>query len=148
MLDEYSQAAQQQSSSPYPPPIYGQQGGPTRAPPALPGRNAGLGEARAQWDYTGSVRTPFAAISRSPSLACRSFKNETRLTWKYPCHLRLQAADDLSFRKDDIIVITEEANSDWWKGYVSNNPSRIGLFPSNYTTRLYDSSNRLVCHPC
>lgn len=91
-------------------------------------------------------KDPFFCYLQAPLLGCRS-QNETRLTWTYPCHLRLQAADDLSFRKDDIIVITEEANSDWWKGYVSNNPSRIGLFPSNYTTRLYDPSNRFVCHP-
>jgi hypothetical protein len=120
------------SSSPYPAPIYGQNppqhggAGAYRAPPPLPNRTGGLYEARAAWDYEASVRRP-----AGPNLQGRPLER-AQLT-----HLLLpaQAADDLPFRKGDLICVTEEPNNDWHKGFVTSNPSRVGLFPATYVVR-------------
>jgi hypothetical protein len=40
--------------------------------------------------------------------------------------------DDLTFQKNDIIIITQKENEHWFRGFVQNDPSaRAGLFPSN-----------------
>lgn len=40
--------------------------------------------------------------------------------------------DDLTFQKNDIIIITQKENEHWYRGYVQSDPSaRAGLFPSN-----------------
>ncbi|CED84176.1 Adaptor protein GRB2, contains SH2 and SH3 domains [Phaffia rhodozyma] len=54
------------------------------------------------------------------------------------------AADDLSFRKDDRIIVVDELNPDWWKGRLANDYSsnpRIGLFPSSYVNKLPSNNN-------
>lgn len=43
---------------------------------------------------------------------------------------------DLQFKKDDVIQIIECTSSDWWKGFVENDKSNIGIFPSSYVTVL------------
>lgn len=120
------------TGSPYPAPIYGQQqqqqqgGGAYRPPPALPTRApAGLGEARAAWDYEASVRPLLAPSSLLPCLTCSGGRCPELVSEgacaadSVPTSLPLQptddrttdqAADDLPFKKDDLIVITEESN--------------------------------------
>ncbi|KAJ9091382.1 hypothetical protein QFC21_007237 [Naganishia friedmannii] len=43
--------------------------------------------------------------------------------------------DDLSFGVNDVIIIDEEVNADWYKGHLESNPSRTGFFPSNYVRK-------------
>lgn len=43
-----------------------------------------------------------------------------------------QEPEDLNLRKNDLIAIVEHLSEDWWKGYRSDDPSHIGVFPSNY----------------
>ncbi|KAJ9121600.1 hypothetical protein QFC22_002219 [Naganishia vaughanmartiniae] len=40
--------------------------------------------------------------------------------------------DDLNFAVNDVIIIDEEVNADWYKGHLESNPSTTGFFPSNY----------------
>lgn len=47
--------------------------------------------------------------------------------------VRLQLADDLTFRSGDIIQIVKEENADWWVGRLNG---REGMFPSNHVEKL------------
>lgn len=53
---------------------------------------------------------------------------QARALWAY----HGSAADDLSFKKGDIIVVLAEENPDWWRGQVLNSQQPGGLFPSNH----------------
>lgn len=59
-----------------------------------------------------------------------------------------QEADDLSFSKNDKLAVVEHLSSDWWKGYKKSDPSRIGVFPSNYVSEInradFEGSNRIA----
>ncbi|KAJ8487621.1 hypothetical protein ONZ45_g14273 [Pleurotus djamor] len=57
---------------------------------------------------------------------------QARALWAYNEDRR--EANDLTFRQGDTIDVTEETNSDWWKGRVNGGPE--GVFPSNYVERL------------
>lgn len=67
---------------------------------------------------------------------------------KHLCLLYVPAIrqpDDLSFQKNDIIVITQKENEHWFRGFVQSDPSaRIGLFPSNVRQLSYAISKRTV----
>eukprot|EP01103_Thecamoeba_quadrilineata_P015257 TRINITY_DN4759_c0_g1_i1.p1 TRINITY_DN4759_c0_g1~~TRINITY_DN4759_c0_g1_i1.p1 ORF type:complete len:337 (-),score=69.07 TRINITY_DN4759_c0_g1_i1:206-1216(-) len=41
---------------------------------------------------------------------------------------------ELSFYKSERISVTKKDPTGWWTGYIISDPSRKGLFPSNYTT--------------
>ncbi|CCF57984.1 hypothetical protein KAFR_0D03360 [Kazachstania africana CBS 2517] len=44
-------------------------------------------------------------------------------------------ADELSFKKGDIIIVLEQVYRDWWRGSLRG---RIGIFPLNYVTPIMD----------
>lgn len=44
--------------------------------------------------------------------------------------------DDLALAKDDKIAVLEHLSEDWWKGYKQQDPSRVGVFPSNYVNLI------------
>ncbi|CAI2351984.1 unnamed protein product [Caenorhabditis sp. 36 PRJEB53466] len=41
-------------------------------------------------------------------------------------------ADELSFKSGDVIVVTDKSEAEWWSGHKATDPSKSGLFPSNY----------------
>ena len=42
-------------------------------------------------------------------------------------------SDELTFKMDDVIVVVEDADADWWKGYLKSDQSKSqGHFPRNY----------------
>ncbi|EGT42019.1 CBN-ITSN-1 protein [Caenorhabditis brenneri] len=41
-------------------------------------------------------------------------------------------ADELSFKTGEAIIITDKTEVEWWNGHTAQNPSKSGLFPSNY----------------
>ncbi|KAL7417263.1 hypothetical protein BDY24DRAFT_368344 [Mrakia frigida] len=101
--------------SPYPAPIYG---------------HGNSNDSQSSFGGGGAHRVP-------PPLPGRSYPGlgEARAVWDY----HGGAPDDLIFKKDDIIVITEEMNPEWFKGHLSTDTSltpRIGLFPSTYVIKL------------
>lgn len=73
-----------------------------------------------------------------PSLPPRRSYNNLRpedrsiALWDYTSPAR----GDLSFRKDDIVIIDEEVNPEWYRGHLEAQPSESGLFPFNYVQRL------------
>ncbi|KAG8890821.1 hypothetical protein FRB98_004866 [Tulasnella sp. 332] len=74
-----------------------------------------------------------------PSVSTPSGKKPEfcRANWPYNADgSAIQEANDLSFRKGDIIEIVEETNADWWTGITRG---RTGLFPSNHAVKIpYD----------
>ncbi|KAG9047119.1 hypothetical protein FS837_003003 [Tulasnella sp. UAMH 9824] len=57
-----------------------------------------------------------------------------RALWDY--NVDYSEPNDLMFRKNDIIEISEETNTDWWTGICRG---RTGLFPSNHAQKIpYD----------
>ncbi|VDL92293.1 unnamed protein product [Schistocephalus solidus] len=52
----------------------------------------------------------------------------------YDCEA--ENADELTFRKDEVICIVKSVEPDWWEGYIEDSPSRRGLFPVPYVKLL------------
>lgn len=50
-----------------------------------------------------------------------------------------QQLEDLNLKKGDKIAVVEHLSEDWWKGYKSDEPSKIGVFPSNYVSSISES---------
>ncbi|XP_036449227.1 arf-GAP with SH3 domain, ANK repeat and PH domain-containing protein 3 [Colossoma macropomum] len=46
------------------------------------------------------------------------------------------SSDQLSFCKDDIIIVTAADDPHWWVGHVEGKPSKSGCFPVNYVLKL------------
>jgi hypothetical protein len=44
--------------------------------------------------------------------------------------------DELGFQEGERIIVTLKLNKDWWRGYIENNKTREGLFPSNYVQEI------------
>lgn len=44
--------------------------------------------------------------------------------------------EDLALKKDDKLAVVEHLSGDWWKGYKKNDPSSLGVFPSNYVSSI------------
>uniref|UniRef100_A0A1I7V4P3 Intersectin-1 n=1 Tax=Caenorhabditis tropicalis TaxID=1561998 RepID=A0A1I7V4P3_9PELO len=40
--------------------------------------------------------------------------------------------DELSFKAGETIIVTDSSEPEWWSGHNVHNPSKTGLFPSNY----------------
>ncbi|KAK6464354.1 hypothetical protein DFJ63DRAFT_311653 [Scheffersomyces coipomensis] len=51
-------------------------------------------------------------------------------------------ADELSFRKGDVITVIESVYRDWWRGSLPN--GKIGIFPLNYVTPIVNKSPQQV----
>ena len=43
-------------------------------------------------------------------------------------------ADELHFGVGEVIQVTDDTHRDWWKGFLQNDPQKIGLFPRSYTS--------------
>ncbi|KAF1755515.1 hypothetical protein GCK72_011965 [Caenorhabditis remanei] len=41
-------------------------------------------------------------------------------------------ADELTFKTGEVIIITDQSEAEWWSGHRAQEPSKSGLFPSNY----------------
>lgn len=48
-------------------------------------------------------------------------------------------ADELSFRKGDVIVVLEQVYRDWWRGTLCG---KVGIFPLNYVTPIEEPSSQ------
>ncbi|TNM95332.1 hypothetical protein fugu_016415 [Takifugu bimaculatus] len=48
------------------------------------------------------------------------------------------SSEQLSFSKDEIIVVTATSDPHWWVGHIEGDPSRSGSFPVNYVHKLTD----------
>ncbi|XP_077476946.1 arf-GAP with SH3 domain, ANK repeat and PH domain-containing protein 3 [Stigmatopora argus] len=51
---------------------------------------------------------------------------------------RSDNSEQLSFFKDETIVVTASTDPHWWVGYIEGEPSRSGTFPVNYVQKLAD----------
>ncbi|EHN02163.1 Hse1p [Saccharomyces cerevisiae x Saccharomyces kudriavzevii VIN7] len=49
--------------------------------------------------------------------------------------------DELSFRKDDVIIVLEQVYRDWWKGALRG---KMGIFPLNYVTPIAEPSKEEI----
>ena len=53
------------------------------------------------------------------------------------CDYTAQEENELTFKENDVIVVTKEIEgSDWSLGYVESNPDRKGMFPMTFTQPL------------
>lgn len=50
-----------------------------------------------------------------------------------------QEQGDLPLAKDDRVAVLEHLSPDWWKGYKQLDPSKVGVFPSNYVSVISDA---------
>ncbi|KAF7207600.1 arf-GAP with SH3 domain, ANK repeat and PH domain-containing protein 1 isoform X1 [Nothobranchius furzeri] len=46
--------------------------------------------------------------------------------------------DELSFSEGQVLVVLGQEDSDWWHGYVEDEPDQKGLFPSSFVQLLSD----------
>nr|XP_020466771.1 arf-GAP with SH3 domain, ANK repeat and PH domain-containing protein 2-like isoform X2 [Monopterus albus] len=46
--------------------------------------------------------------------------------------------DELSFSEGQVLVVLGQEDSDWWHGYVEDEPDQRGLFPSSFVQLLSD----------
>ncbi|XP_035517671.1 arf-GAP with SH3 domain, ANK repeat and PH domain-containing protein 2 [Morone saxatilis] len=46
--------------------------------------------------------------------------------------------DELSFSEGQVLVVLGQEDSDWWHGYIEDEPDRRGLFPSSFVQLLSD----------
>uniref|UniRef100_A0A671YJ50 Arf-GAP with SH3 domain, ANK repeat and PH domain-containing protein 2-like n=1 Tax=Sparus aurata TaxID=8175 RepID=A0A671YJ50_SPAAU len=46
--------------------------------------------------------------------------------------------DELSFSEGQVLVVLGQEDSDWWHGYIEDEPERRGLFPSSFVQLLLD----------
>ena len=44
--------------------------------------------------------------------------------------------DELSFKSEDNIVVTQMLDEDWWRGFLVTNRDSVGVFPSCYVERV------------
>uniref|UniRef100_A0A3B5L258 ArfGAP with SH3 domain, ankyrin repeat and PH domain 3 n=1 Tax=Xiphophorus couchianus TaxID=32473 RepID=A0A3B5L258_9TELE len=49
---------------------------------------------------------------------------------------RAVSAEQLSFFKDEVIVVTATNDLHWWVGHIDGDPSRSGTFPVNYVHKV------------
>ncbi|GHJ87845.1 hypothetical protein NliqN6_4247 [Naganishia liquefaciens] len=70
-------------------------------------------------------------------------QNRAVALWDY----RSGNNDDLNFAVNDVIIIDEEVNSDWFKGHLESNSQKVGFFPSNYIQKNPGTVNQQPPHP-
>nr|XP_046236980.1 arf-GAP with SH3 domain, ANK repeat and PH domain-containing protein 2 [Scatophagus argus]XP_046236990.1 arf-GAP with SH3 domain, ANK repeat and PH domain-containing protein 2 [Scatophagus argus]XP_046236998.1 arf-GAP with SH3 domain, ANK repeat and PH domain-containing protein 2 [Scatophagus argus] len=46
--------------------------------------------------------------------------------------------DELSFSEGQVLVVLGQEDSDWWHGYIEDEPDQRGLFPSSFVQLLLD----------
>ncbi|XP_070815037.1 arf-GAP with SH3 domain, ANK repeat and PH domain-containing protein 2 [Chaetodon trifascialis] len=46
--------------------------------------------------------------------------------------------DELSFSEGQVLVVLGQEDSDWWHGYIEDEPDQRGLFPSSFVQQLLD----------
>ncbi|XP_067824906.1 SH3 and cysteine-rich domain-containing protein 2-like [Heptranchias perlo] len=54
-----------------------------------------------------------------------------------------QEHNDLGLRQGDRIVVTDDANEDWWKGKIGD---RVGFFPANFVQRIRPGERVWQCN--
>ncbi|KAL3229201.1 Class E vacuolar protein-sorting machinery protein HSE1 [Nakaseomyces bracarensis] len=55
--------------------------------------------------------------------------------------LNTSEADELSFKKGDVIIVLEQVYRDWWRGSLRG---QIGIFPLNYVTPIAEPSTQEI----
>ncbi|EPZ33576.1 hypothetical protein O9G_000351 [Rozella allomycis CSF55] len=69
--------------------------------------------------------------------------NQTKIAWQWWLGVmitKLRALyefnadyeNELSFKANDIVILTEHTEKEWWTGYLERDPSKRGLFPATY----------------
>ncbi|RZF46981.1 hypothetical protein LSTR_LSTR011844 [Laodelphax striatellus] len=100
-------------------------------------------------DYSSSIHNPVPP-PRKPYFYCPLEKqSETTTTTAAPHQPRCKALydcsadndDELSFRVDDIIIVTSTSTEDenWVEGMLERDPSKRGMFPISFVHMLPDS---------
>eukprot|EP00010_Vexillifera_abyssalis_P008215 CAMPEP_0201549116 /NCGR_PEP_ID=MMETSP0173_2-20130828/5605_1 /ASSEMBLY_ACC=CAM_ASM_000268 /TAXON_ID=218659 /ORGANISM="Vexillifera sp., Strain DIVA3 564/2" /LENGTH=445 /DNA_ID=CAMNT_0047958681 /DNA_START=230 /DNA_END=1567 /DNA_ORIENTATION=+ len=59
--------------------------------------------------------------------------------WAY----KAQKPSHLTFEKGDVIIVTRESASGWWKGHLEGD-ERVGRFPANYTKEVEKKKKKTV----
>ncbi|XP_067937067.1 arf-GAP with SH3 domain, ANK repeat and PH domain-containing protein 2-like [Watersipora subatra] len=104
---------------------------PTPRKGSTPGLAAISSRAASASSHKPTIR-PKPQLATSASLPIRR-----RCRALYDC--KADNIDELSFFKDEIIVILKSpANSNWWEGEIDGNPKRKGLFPTTHVAVVND----------
>lgn len=69
-----------------------------------------------------------ASVSRQTTIILKDLEPETCLV-QAMFDFAPQDAEELEFKKGDIITITDKSDENWWKGALNG---REGMFPANY----------------
>jgi len=75
-----------------------------------------------------------ASVSKSHHILLQDMVREERVRARASYDFTGRGNDELSFRKGDILNITDRQDSDWWTAQIGNGPS--GLIPATYVELL------------
>ncbi|CAJ1050937.1 LOW QUALITY PROTEIN: arf-GAP with SH3 domain%2C ANK repeat and PH domain-containing protein 2-like [Xyrichtys novacula] len=84
----------------------------------------------------------FDSVNRGPApqpLPRRSLprgSTSRRVEALYDC--QADHHDELSFSEGQVLVVLGQEDSDWWHGYIEDEPDQRGLFPSSFVQLLTD----------
>ncbi|XP_040015721.1 arf-GAP with SH3 domain, ANK repeat and PH domain-containing protein 2 [Xiphias gladius] len=81
-------------------------------------------------DSSGHVPQPLPRRSLPRGTANR------RVQALYDC--QADHHDELSFSEGQVLVVLGQEDSDWWHGYIEDEPDQRGLFPSSFVQLLSD----------
>ncbi|KAK6197957.1 uncharacterized protein RJT21DRAFT_122779 [Scheffersomyces amazonensis] len=95
-----------------------------------------LPETKQEQDQAQSERQP----NQSPSPEAQTIATVSKVRALYD--LISYEADELSFRKGDVITVIESVYRDWWRGSLPN--GKIGIFPLNYVTPIVNKTPQQI----
>uniref|UniRef100_A0A671YGT4 Arf-GAP with SH3 domain, ANK repeat and PH domain-containing protein 2-like n=1 Tax=Sparus aurata TaxID=8175 RepID=A0A671YGT4_SPAAU len=119
------------ASSPPPPP-------PSSPAPPLPPRVKGESDCSAVYCFTCNVSCLhlYAELNLAKLELDKEIYKCRRVEALYDC--QADHHDELSFSEGQVLVVLGQEDSDWWHGYIEDEPERRGLFPSSFVQLLLD----------
>uniref|UniRef100_A0A4W6D1T9 Un-named sa1614 n=1 Tax=Lates calcarifer TaxID=8187 RepID=A0A4W6D1T9_LATCA len=119
--------------SPPPPP-------PSSPAPPLPPRVKVFYPKNLQFDYyllsIAHITTSRNIFSIICLLSSARGTSSRRVQALYDC--QADHHDELSFSEGQVLVVLGQEDSDWWHGYIEDEPDQRGLFPSSFVQLLSD----------
>uniref|UniRef100_A0A3Q1KIP1 Uncharacterized protein n=1 Tax=Anabas testudineus TaxID=64144 RepID=A0A3Q1KIP1_ANATE len=114
-------------------------------PPRVKGETSSAGCVSPFSDFMKVVKLSVLHLC-SPSSCSSKCPSSTTSCWRGRSGRRVQALydcqadhhDELSFCEGQVLVVLGQEDSDWWHGYIEDEPDQRGLFPSSFVQLLTD----------
>ncbi|XP_061752008.1 arf-GAP with SH3 domain, ANK repeat and PH domain-containing protein 3 [Nerophis ophidion] len=100
------------------------------------GNCAGLGPVPAPATPSSSPGVTPALRPRRNAMSSGNRQHNKRVKALVDC--RPTSSEQLTFLKDETIVVTLSSDPHWWMGYIEGDSSRSGTFPVNYVQKVSD----------